>query len=319
MQDVAAHVLAAFPAPLGGRLEFLGNRGGFSGARLWRLHSPAGLLCLRAGAPGESRDNLVSRHRMMRMAAEAGLDFVPLVMSTSGGETVIEAVGRCWELMQWLPGRADYRGCPSPTRLRAAAGALARLHRAWEPLGGAIARPCPAVVRRLEAVAAWPGHPHLSSIRTIPLLHRLEQTVARWLPHVPVLLDEVQQACRMQPCLRDVWHDHLLFEGERLTGLVDYASVAEDSVTTDLARMLGSLVEDEETGWQVGLEAYREVRGLSANEERLARVLDRTGVIVGLSNWLRWLTDARRTFDDRHGVEQRTETLLTRVERWEIR
>jgi Ser/Thr protein kinase RdoA (MazF antagonist) len=312
MGALAREVLAAYPSPLRGRLEPLGNRGGFSGARLWRLHTPGGLFCLRAAAPAEAPAHVAGRHRLMTLACRAGLGFVPVVLTTPRAETVVQAGGRCWELMQWLPGRADYRAAPSPARLRAAAQALAAVHRVWEPLGGEVVSPCPAVASRLEAVAApRPRRPDGD-----PLLARLDAAVARWLPRVPEMLGEAAGPCRVQPCLRDVWHDHLLYEGERLTGLVDYASVAPDAVATDLARLLGSLVEDDSDGWRLGLEAYREVRGLSPGEERLARLLDRTGVLVGLANWLSWLTDPGRTFEDRSHARRRVEDLLGRVERW---
>jgi Ser/Thr protein kinase RdoA (MazF antagonist) len=118
----------------------------------------------------------------------------------------------------------------------------------------------------------------------------------------------------VQPCLRDVWHDHLLFVDERLTGLVDYGAVREDHVATDLARMLGSLVGDDQVGWQQGLRAYRRVRALSDHEEQLTHVLDRTGTVLGLVNWLRWLYHENRTYQDLPAVTRRMETLLNRLE-----
>ena len=49
----AAEVLRQYPRPLwSGAPLPLGNRGGFSGARLWRLDGPAGPLCLRAWPAG---------------------------------------------------------------------------------------------------------------------------------------------------------------------------------------------------------------------------------------------------------------------------
>jgi Ser/Thr protein kinase RdoA (MazF antagonist) len=140
--------------------------------------------------------------------------------------------------------------------------------------------------------------------------------VDRWMPRVPDLLRDVNFPVRLQPCLRDVWHDHLLFDGDRLTGLVDYAAVGPDSVAADLARMLGSLVADDDEGWRVALVAYRNVSPLSIEEEHLARRLDRTGVIVALANWLRRLGEEGRRFEDAGAAVQRVEELLARVERW---
>jgi Ser/Thr protein kinase RdoA (MazF antagonist) len=121
----------------------------------------------------------------------------------------------------------------------------------------------------------------------------------------------------LQPCLCDVWHDHQLFERDRLTGLVDYGEVKTDHVAVDLARMLGSLVGDDKVGWQTGLAAYRSVRPLSDSEEALARALDRTGAVLGIANWVRWLYQEGRAFDDPAAARRRLRDLVERVQRWE--
>ena len=82
----------------------------------------------------------------------------------------------------------------------------------------------------------------------------------------------------LQPCLVDVWHDHVLFTGEEVTGVVDYAAMRLDVPHADLARLLGSLVEDDEAGWRAGLEAYG--RWLPVPDERLVRLLAQGDDIV---------------------------------------
>jgi homoserine kinase type II len=114
-----------------------------------------------------------------------------------------------------------------------------------------------------------------------------------------------------------LWHDHLLFDGDRLTGLIDYGSIKIDHVAVDLSRMLGSLVGDDASGWQTGLQAYRRIAPLDAEEEELAHALDETGTILGVANWLRWLYEDRRPFDDRDAVARRLVELVERCERLE--
>jgi homoserine kinase type II len=141
--------------------------------------------------------------------------------------------------------------------------------------------------------------------------------LTRWLPEIPRLLQAWKGFVGpLQPCLRDVWHDHLLFEGEALTGLVDYAAVGVDSVAADLARMLGSLIEDDEQAWGIALEAYRERRPLSLDEQRLARILDSTGVIAALGGWWRRLSGPRAEVVDGAVVARRMEVLLRRTAAW---
>ena len=60
----------------------------------------------------------------------------------------------------------------------------------------------------------------------------------------PMLLVPLEQSAdriiRVQPCLRDARPEHFLFEGDRLSGLVDYGAMGVDSVAGDLARLWAS-------------------------------------------------------------------------------
>jgi Ser/Thr protein kinase RdoA (MazF antagonist) len=119
----------------------------------------------------------------------------------------------------------------------------------------------------------------------------------------------------LQPCLCDVWHDHVLFEGDAVTGLVDYGSVKRDHVSADLSRLLGSLVPDDPGLTAAGLEAYLRLRPLSGQEQALVAALDETGTLLGAANWLRWLYHDGRRFEDRSAVARRLAELVGRLER----
>jgi homoserine kinase type II len=316
--EIVAAVLSRYPSPLThGPLHPLGNHGGFSGANLWRIGDA---VCLRASAPSADRSHLVAAHRLMLAAREDGLRFVPAVFAIRDGSTIVEHAGRVWELMEWMPGRASYQEAPSRLKLQSACTALGRLHRCWQRFAETKPQLIPSVWRRLRESAALP----LNEIVTDPLdpaaaaVDRAKRALPRWLQQLPAKLLPFwsRSYARLQPCLCDVWHDNLLFEGDRLTGLVDYAAVKSDHVAVDLARMLGSLVEDDEDGWREGLVAYSRQRPLSEQDEALARVLDVTGTIVGAANWVRWLSDPRRAFEDREAAARRLEKLLARIERW---
>src|SRR5439155_9287339 len=113
-------------------LEALGNRGGFSGARLFRLTTGTGQLCLRAWPPGYSSPQRLMRiHTLMQRARDAGLGFVPALHRSTTGASLTEYAGRFWEMTTWMPGRADFHGRPSVRRLEAACQALAGIHLAW--------------------------------------------------------------------------------------------------------------------------------------------------------------------------------------------
>jgi Ser/Thr protein kinase RdoA (MazF antagonist) len=325
LDQAADAVLRHYSLACQGALAPVGNHGGFSGARLWRVANPAGPLCLRAWPEsGPSPERLQSIHALMDLARGAGLEFVPAVCRTAAGTTWVEYAGRLWELTAWLPGQADFHERPTERRLDAACTALARLHLAWsrEP---SPAGPCPALRRRLETAREWAelvrsgwrpsfsddGDPvHSWARRAWQALHahlpRLHERLACW-PDARLPL---------HPCLCDVWHAHVLFEGDAVTGLVDYGSVKVDHAATDLARLLGSLVPDDRARTAAGLAAYGRLRPLSLQEQTLVGVLDETGALLGLANWLRWLYRDGRRFEDRAAVVRRLAELVTRVERW---
>jgi Ser/Thr protein kinase RdoA (MazF antagonist) len=326
----ARTVLDEYPFVLGApALLPLGNRGGFSGARLWQVQASGGRLCLRAWPPGEPAPaRLQDIHRCMRSAREAGLSFVPPVFATRGGATWVAHSGRLWDVTGWMPGRADFHERPSRARLECACRALAQLHVAWAasptPTG-----PCPSVRRRLDCAQEWTTRvaagwnpPALAAADdpVSPWTVRAWQVLPPWIDHVfRALAPWAARPLPLQPCMCDVWHDHLLFTGDTVTGLVDFGGVKIDNVAIDLARLLGSLIGDDSTLRAAGLQAYSAVRPMSAEEEELVATLDRTGTILGVANWLLWLYHEGRHFDDRHAVARRLAELVERIERWERR
>ncbi|MCC6419975.1 MAG: phosphotransferase [Gemmataceae bacterium] len=323
--DISAHaVLRHYPAPLAGELVPLGNRGGFSGARLWRVGGRDSGLCLRAWPEvGPSLDRLETIHALMAAARRAGLTFVPTVLPTAAGRTWVKHAGRLWELTSWMPGVADFHQCPTPARLEAACTALAHLHLVWanaaSPPG-----PCPAVRRRLRCAADWAAlvasgwRPHFPTAD--PIRPDAERAWPLIVSQLPTLVDRLHALAGsplpLQPCLCDVWHDHVLFEGERVCGLVDYGSVKIDHVAVDLARLLGSLVPDDAGRTAIGLAAYNRLRPLAPQDVALVAVLDETGTLLGAANWLRGLYHDDRPCEDRAAVAARLNLLVTRLERW---
>jgi Ser/Thr protein kinase RdoA (MazF antagonist) len=140
--------------------------------------------------------------------------------------------------------------------------------------------------------------------------------IARYAFGLPTSLGVwAERTVRVQPCLCDIWHDHVLFEGDTVSGLIDFGSVKWDHVAVDVARLLGSLVGDDAEGWATGLAAYRSVRRFTDEDEKLAHFLDRTGVVVGAMNWLLWLYQEERRFEDDDGVAKRLGVLVGRLEK----
>jgi Ser/Thr protein kinase RdoA (MazF antagonist) len=298
----------------------LGNRGGFSGAALWRGRSTACLgtnLGLRAWPAGTTRERLAFVHRLM---AAARLPFVPRVWPATSGETAISHAGRLWELTNWLPGRADFHESPTPARLTATVVALARLHEAWTPAAPPLA-PCPAVLRRLAALRDWQElvhsgwRPDFADDEVRPWAERAWRLLPAALAALPGRLTAwAERPVSVQPCLCDVWHDHVLFSGDAVTGIIDYGAVKVDHAAADLARLLGSLLGDDRARRAWALGRYAEARPLEPFAAELVDLLDASGTALGAANWLRWLYHERRHYGDRAAVARRLAGLVARLE-----
>jgi Ser/Thr protein kinase RdoA (MazF antagonist) len=312
-------VLAAYWSPITtAHWTPLGSAGGFSGARLWHGTAADGQeFALKAHPPATAAGRLTRVHRWMTIARQAGLDFVPAVMRTRDNCTVIEMSGRPWDVTTWLPGRADFHAAPTDAKLLAAITALARLHDSWA--GKRSSGSCPAIQRRVRALADWQsliasgwqprfgdGDPYRSHAEAVwPRLQTVVPCMAT------ALAPWLAQVVPLQPCLCDIWHDHVLFAGNRVTGLIDYGAAKVDNVAVDLARLLGSLIPDDPQRIRAALDAYSVVR--PPPDPELVRVLDASGVVIGVINWLRWLYYDRREYNDLAAVANRLARLVRRL------
>lgn len=323
-KDCVRAVLAQFGVE-DGAIDALGAHGGFSGAQLWRVNTTVGNWCLKAWPVSVEIEHLRHVHWLMRQGRAAGLDYVPSPHDSNDGSGCVSTTGHIWDLTTWQPGRADFHANPSPHRLEAACAALADLHRAWRPMKPTVG-PLPAIRRRLTAAEQWQTltrsgwQPEFASCRHDALAAWSERA---WVVlqfavrRVPQWLDAWRDAhVPLQPCLCDVWHDHVLFTEDDVTGLVDFGSAKTDHVAVDLARLLGSLVEDDPALREAGLDAYDREAGLSAEERALVDVLDRTAAVLSLANWLRWIYCDERDIADDDRAAARVAGLVRRVESW---
>ncbi len=338
---VELEVLAAYPAEYQPRqLHDLGWAGGFSGARFWRVECPAGQFCLRRWPEGHPTDDqLALIHAILDWAARRGCDFVPVPRLTRQGRTVAVCAGSRWELSPWMPGKADYRDCPSPAKLEAAMQALAVFHRAvadfpWPgttpssglspPSRSGKVGPSPSLAQRLAKLKRWSAG-LLAQVPSrlaathwpelVPWAQRALELLGQAIHRVQALVEEAASvAVPLQPCLGDVWHDHVLFTGQRVTGLVDFEAMRLDTVACDMARLLGSMVMDDPAGWQTGLSAYEAVAGpLDPAERQLIEVFDRSTVVLAPLNWIEWIFLQRRQFENPPAVVDRMRQWVARL------
>jgi homoserine kinase type II len=330
-----ARILEHYPAPYhADPAQTALPASGFSGALIWRIETPAGPRALRAvDVDAVDRDRLAGLHRLIGHVRTCGFLQVPAPIVTLDAATFLEYDGRVWQLEPWMPGSADFARRPTDERLREALTTLARWHLAasgFEPRGAestwfysAPFSPSPGLARRAREIARW-NSPTCDRVRRC-------LNASSWTEFAVLgrqILDDFRRAAPgvvaslalqggapvpLQPCLRDVWHDHVLFTGDAVTGLIDPHSARTDSVATDLARLLGSLVGDDRRAWQTGLDAYQQVRPLSLAELALLELFDQTAVLLSGMTWLDWLCLEHRTFDNREKVLGRLQAIAARL------
>ena len=329
--DIAA-VLARFPQDCQPRgVEYLDAAGGFSGARFWRLNTPRGRLCLRRW-PVEhpDRSRLAFIHSVLRHVGSSGFTEIaaPIPTDSPDQATFVFSAGHYWELTPWLTGTADYHAKPSPNRLKTALRALARFHLAAASFGELSGRngPAPAIQNRQNTARRWLAGDldrlagAMSDREAVewPELFRVGSRIVQQFRSVgPTIADQMAEVADLpvpiQPCIRDIWEQHVLFEGENVSGIVDFGAMRPDTVATDIARLVGSLAEDCRNDWDSAVQAYCDVRPLADNEHQLVAVLDRSSVALAGLNWLRWIYLDRRSFAQKEVIEARLKTILRRL------
>ncbi len=300
----------------------------FSGAGLWRIASQRGPLCLRrwpAGHPSQQRLEFIQA--VLWHVDQEGFHDVALPLETRHHHGYVWHEGHFWELAPWLPGTASYRTQPSPRKLEAAMTALARFHQAASsfPLPEANPLASPGMAERNERLRGLLGGGAAELAGALDgggwpeMAGRASRLLRLFAEVAPKLLPEIESATglrvSLQPCIRDVWHAHILYEGDRVSGIVDFGSMRPENVAADVARLLGSLALDDRGDWAHGLAAYATVRPLSDDERLLVTAFDRGTVLLAGIQWLQWIFLEGRQFGDPDAVLSRVDEFLTRLGR----
>lgn len=327
-ENTVRGVLGAYPEDCQPRrLESLGGGGGFSGASFWRITAPAGRLCLRRWPPEHpTPQRLQYIHAVLRHVQQQGVAGLPCPLETRQGRSFVDCQHHLWELVPWLEGEADRGRVSGPARLVAAMQALARFHAAAAsfPSAEAARGPSPALAQRLALLQSLLGGDAQRISAAVSAQHGGELVrLARRLLElfelaVPLVARRLEPATRivvsLQPCIRDIRREHVLYQGDQVSGLIDFGAMSHECAASDIARLLGSLVQDDANLWRQGLAAYLAVNDLEVETQQLIGVFDQTAVLLSGTNWLRWLYLERRQFEDLQGVQERLNQTLQRLE-----
>lgn len=308
---------------------------GFSGARLFAIHCPAGRFVLKSFAPAAaSRAAWV--HGLMQHLTRAGVETVPTLLETPGGETLVtDRQGRVWEAMAFIAGRPT--AAPSAVQAEAAAAALARLHHAAATFAPQAAAVPAGLARRIERAASLLDDPWEAMRGRLPASAPVGGLSSRLLEPLEAAITAFTRAegrralgrlagvrpprLDVQAVLRDVWAEHVLFAADpphRVAGFIDFHAAGIDSPAADLARLLGSWHPSAVAGglladWAAAIDAYHRERPLTDGERLAIPLFDATGVVFGLDNWFRWVFEERRSFPAVEPVLARVGWLLGRL------
>lgn len=324
-------------APLDPAPRRIATHRGFSGAVVLqvRCRDRSGVAtdwALRC-TPSAKEDPVRTRSRaeLLQCSFAAGVSQVAVPVRTVTGEWALQDGAWSIRCEPWKPGQSDYAQRPTLARLTAAMETLARWHQVvrthpptadWQPRTDR----SPSLIARRDLLAGWNDH-RLAAVEqslrsqpagplpdvAIPIVQKVSRVRDRlW----PDLVAAAAQTFPLQACWGDLWHDHLLFEGDRLTGLIDAEAARVDSPLIDLARLLSSLHPDEPAAWSTALDVYTHSRALSAGERQALPVFDRSGALLSALTWLERLSRRAVSDDLQDRVTGRLSRLGERFERW---
>ena len=319
-------VLSHFPSwaqPVS-EIQWLGNAGGHSGATIWRFRSLIGELSLRAWpAHGPGHAQLERMHAWLRQTADSSLPMAKPI-ATLENQTLLRQGGRSWQLEPWMPGVPDLGAPPAKEHIVAAYAALARFQERLSSQAGAGHSPgFDSRVKELRRLQSNGPDRLAAALANQPDDAPYVAAGRRWLamarPAIGCVLERfgslAHQLVPLQPCLRDARPEHFLFEGDRLTGMIDFGAMGVESVAADLARLSGEWLAGDSSLRTVALEAYERIRPLHPDEIALMEGFEAVADVLIAMHWLSWHFLEQRRFEDPGAVGRGIRRGLERLQR----
>jgi Ser/Thr protein kinase RdoA (MazF antagonist) len=304
-------------------IEALGSAGGFSGAEFWKITIGPTEYCLRRwphSKPTRSQaDVIYSTLEYVRQHSDLPLAFS---IQTVHGEPMCRADDANWELSLWMPGKPIAETEINDDQLRAAARALAEFHNTTSSLSQqqraspAIEFRCTMIDRlwatQLEQLQATQD---LSGVVDTGIKKMLLQQFRYQAHALRQQLELVRSVPVLQiPIFGDIWSDHVLFNNDEVSAILDFGAMKVESPCLDIARLFGSYADYSAEALRRGISYYSEFRELNDLELGLIELYDRGYVLLAGIQWLIWVEIEQRVFVDNEAVRQRLQRLVRRCE-----
>lgn len=270
---------------------------GQSGADVWRVDALAGGFAVRRWPPGVTLERVRQIEHFLRHLRSRGIDAVPAPWDLDGAMPLADAHGRVWSIETWINGSSVAEDSIDAVRLHAVVQLLTAIHHQSRELGVHCQVPL-AVRRRAGRLAELPQA--LSALvrragRIEPFasaVDELRNYADRRLPPLRAAYGEL--VTQPQPCwmvIRDLHRQHVLYQGQRLAGIVDFDAVRVDTPLADLARLLGSLLLDDLAMYREAVRWYFAPARPEAAQLRLVDLLDEATALCAAVYWLERLSE----------------------------
>ncbi len=297
---------------------------GMSGARIHRCSNPGGTqFSLRRWPQGTARTRVHEVHRVVTHSRDQGCEIVPRLQASGASEdqelksvpTVVSVGSDHWELSQWMPGD-PLAVTATLDQIRRGAAAIASFHRSVRGLGTTLQRPPAALLRISRAgeldrlLPQLLDHPTPRIGDSPELSAAIDRAIRLLRPNWSEVSRRISRSMsryasgnvQTQYVLRDVHRQHVLFDKQVVSGLIDFDAIRVDTPMTDLARWVGGFLDGSRPGvWDVAMAGYHENSPFSKerdipSQEGLARELCYATTWIGLANWVVWVVAEKRPF-----------------------
>jgi len=282
--------------------------------RYWTVEAPEGILCLRRWPKEQANiERIQFIQAVLWNAVCEGIETVPLPLETRERKGIVHSAGSFWELLPWigefpsLSGEFSHSTFPvdeedengwenfvdEPFRVTSAMMTLAQFHEAVAdfplpdpPLTQSsginerlsrcqiwISGKLDTLRRVLEGVCALPQNDDESCLAGVGLEY-IELIVPLSGSNLALLNQAARLSIAVQPAIRNASGRHLRFDDDGVCGMIDFTELGVDTVTLDVATLLGSLTNGDASAWNYGLKTYQTIRPLSENERLLTTAFD---------------------------------------------
>jgi homoserine kinase type II len=132
---------------------------------------------------------------------------------------------------------------------------------------------------------------------------------------LPRLRDVARLTVSLQPCVRDARPEHFLFQGNDVSGLVDFGAMGVETVAADLARLTGEWISENQSLCDLAVAAYEQIRPLDPSERALSTAFEAAADLLIAGHWLTWRFLDKRQFEDPRAFERGIARGLERLKR----